>query len=72
MYRLGLSSGDNVSYHEPFYRRSLLSPSTEDMFSQSLISDNISSSYVHNASPPLFEDSEDKGYVSEGQAVRMP
>lgn len=74
MYRLGPLNGDNVSYHEAFYRRSFLSPSTEDVATQSSMSDNIFGSFVRIASPytPLFGGAQDKGYASEDQPLRMP
>lgn len=66
MYRLGPLSGGSVSYHEPFYRRSFLTSSIDDVVRQSSLSDNILGSYVRIASPymPLFEDA---GYASEGE-----
>ncbi|PKA51183.1 hypothetical protein AXF42_Ash010623 [Apostasia shenzhenica] len=68
MYRLGSSDGENISYHEAFYRRSFLNPSVEDVARQSSLSNNILGGCVRIASPytPLFEDAQDKGYASEG------
>ncbi|XP_020576123.1 uncharacterized protein LOC110021808 [Phalaenopsis equestris] len=73
MYRLGPVIWSRVPDHEPFYRRSLSSPSTEDMTRQRSMSGNIFVSNLCIATPhaPPFEDAQDKGHASEVEPVRV-